>query len=181
MVKIDVTPFPLKSTWFPPPPPQPNPSPLCGDYPSPETIRSWYMNQFTWANATCLHFVPVVNMLKLASPWCTPDWEPWNANQSMVVELLSMPRPPFTRQALKSFVVTSSTQINAGSWTTWDSFPWLIETNRRTGDPSEKLLLNETRLHWKSLFPTRFMPILPLSTPVIKTTNKRKYAHFIYS
>ena len=89
--------------------------------------------------------------------------------------------PPFTRQALKSFVVTSSTQINAGSWTTWDSFPWLIETNRRTGDPSEKLLLNETRLHRKSLFPTRFMPILPLSTPVIKTTNKRKYAHFIYS
>ena len=90
-----------------------------------------------------------------------------------------MPRPPFTRQALNSFVVTSSTQINAGSWTTWDSFPWLIETNRRTGDPSEKLLLNETRLHRKSLFPTRFMPILPLSTPVIKTTNKRKYVHFI--
>ena len=65
-----------------------------------------------------------------------------------------MPRPPFTRQALQSFVVTSSTQINARSWTTWDSFPWLIEANKRTGDPSEKLLLNEIRLHWKSLFPT---------------------------
>ena len=65
-----------------------------------------------------------------------------------------MPRPPFTRQALQSFVVISSTQINARSWTTWDSFPWLIEANKRTGDPSEKLLLNEIRLHWKSLFPT---------------------------
>ena len=65
-----------------------------------------------------------------------------------------MPRPPFTRQALQSFVVTSSTQINARSWTTWDSFPWLIEANKRTGDLSEKLLLNETRLHWRSLFPT---------------------------
>ena len=118
----------------------------------------------TWGNATWLHFVPVVNKLNAASPWWTPDWEPWNANQSMVVLYLK-PQPPCTRQALKLFVVTSSTQRKAESWTLDDSFPWLIEANTRTGVPLEKLLLNDTGSQWKPSTPTCWMLSFPLSTP----------------
>ena len=104
MVKTDTSPFPPNTTWFTtPPPPTRNPT---------LPVIRWHGYWLSQVLKQYAAEIWIIYMLKLASLWCTPDWEPWNANQSMIVELLSMPRPPFTRQALKSFVVTSSTQIN---------------------------------------------------------------------
>ena len=116
-------------------------------------------------NLTRLHCDPVVKKLKIAWPWDTPVCDPWNANQSIIVLLLSKFLPLCTRQALKRLVVTSSIQMKAKSWTPDVLFPWLIEANTLTGVPSpENLLLNDTYWQVRSPFLT-CMSILPLWTP----------------
>ena len=95
---------------------------------------------------TVLHFVPAVNKVNLVSPCSTPDCEPWNANQWMVM-FPSDPWSPLTTQALKRLVVTSSTHTNEVLWTSDDSIPWFTETNTLTGVLLVKLLLNDTYWH----------------------------------
>ena len=127
----------------------------------------------TWGNATWLHLVPVVNKSKPVSPCCTPDWEPWKANQSMVA-LTLWPQPPRKIQAWNPLVVTCSTQIKAESCTCSDLFPWLIEANTLTEVPLEKLLSNDTDSQRKS--PFFRMTSFPFWTPAVDKANET-YQH----
>ena len=113
---------------------------------------------------TFLHFVPVVNKVNLVSPCSTPDCEPWNASQSMVM-FPSDPWSPLTTQALKRLVVTSSTHTKVVLWISNDSFPWFTETNTLTGVPLVKLLRNDTYWHPPVTW------IFPFSIP---DNNKKK-------
>ena len=117
----------------------------------------------------------MVNKSKPASPWWTPDWEPWKANQSMVV-LTLWPQPPRKIQAWNPFVVTCSTQIKAESCTRSNLFPWLIEANTLTKVPLGKLLLNDTDSQRKSSF--FCMTSLPFWTPAVET-KRNKSAPFV--
>ena len=110
-----------------------------------------------------MHRDPVVKRLKRIWPCDTPDCDPWNANQSIIVLLPSGFLPLCLRQALKWLVVTSSIQIKAKSWIPDDLFPWLIEANTLTGVPSvENLPLNETYWHFRSSS-VNWMSIFPFS------------------
>ena len=115
---------------------------------------------------TVLHFVPVVNKVNLVSPCSTPDCEPWNANQSMVM-FPSNPWSALTTQALKRLVVTSSAHTKEVLWISDDSFPWFTETNTLTGVPLVKLLLNDTYWHPPVTW------IFPFSIPDNKKRKKK--------
>ena len=118
----------------------------------------------TRENLCHLHRDPVVKRLKRVWPCDTPDCDPWNANQSIMVLLTSGLLPLCTRQTLKRLVVTSSSQIKAKLWTPDDLFPWLIEAKTLTGVPSpENLLLNDTYWQLGSSFVT-CMSTFPFST-----------------
>ena len=85
-----------------------------------------------------------------------------------------VPRPPSTRQALKPYVVTSSTQVKAESCSPDDLFPLLTEANTRTGVPLKKLLLNDTFSQWLRPIPICWMSIFPFSTTSKEKKTKKQ-------
>ena len=124
------------------------------------TLRDYYaLIIHAWVNLTRLQCDPIVERLKIAWPWDTPDCDPWNANQSIIMLLPCKFFPLCTIQA--------SIQMKANSRIPDNLFPWLIGANILMGVPSpENLLMNDTYQQIRSPFLT-CMSILPLWTPKV--------------